>query len=128
MEIPTLQESLLFNLFFYLERMFFMLINMAAKIFQKSLKYDKDGTPIGTSWLGNTIFGGIAGTVALARGYEENSKLNMGTSDGKIYGNTPGYQNYLQMKPQRHNPLHAPAGADGNLVFALHNTRNGGFL
>lgn len=100
-----------------------------TNIFSKMMKYNKEGMPVDISKFGKLTLAGLTVAATANNAMNEETNLRIGPTDGKIYTNTPGYQNYLQMKPQRNiNPLEAPGGADGSLVFALHNTRNGGYL
>ncbi len=78
-----------------------------------NLGFSKTGKPI------------VIGLGALAIGYNTQSAVDerdMGTTDGTIMRATPSIRGYLQ------NPQQAPGGADGSLVFALHNNRRGGYL
>lgn len=71
---------------------------------------------------------GTAGVAASAMGAsDEYEKNRIGTIDPSIKSPTPDFSAYTKMRANS-NYSPAPAGADGSLVFALNNTKNGGFL
>lgn len=87
------------------------------------ISYTEDGIPKGFNKKGLTL---IAGSTALASAVNmanEDERVHLGTTDGKIRTATPDYSVYRQG-----STLSAPGGADGSLVFALDKTKNGGFL
>ena len=95
-----------------------------GKFLQSLVKYDAEGIPNGLSGRGTFLLFGASAAATLSRAADEDTRLSMGTTDGIIRGPAPGIKRYLE-KPGR---AQAPAGADGSLVFALHNSRNGGYL
>ena len=102
-------------------------MNKAERFLYDLLEYDKDGFPVAMSKKGKYAVLGLSGALAANNAYDENTRQQMGSTDGQIYSNTPNYQAYTKMKPQR-NPFDTPGGADGSLVFALDKTKHGGFL
>ena len=71
---------------------------------------------------GKIAVGGL-GAIALGTNtWNAIDQRDMGTTDGTVMRATPSIRRYLQ------NPQQAPGGADGSLVFALHNNRRGGYL
>lgn len=70
---------------------------------------------------------GVAGlTASTMNASDEYQKNRIGRIDPNIKTATPDYSQYT--KAPSTNYSSAPAGADGSLVFALNNTKNGGFL
>lgn len=97
-----------------------------GRFFSGMVKFDEDGIPNGFTGRGKLA---IAGLGALSIGYnvlDERHHNDMGTTDGKIYTNTPDYVSMAQKKNRE--PINSVAGADGSLVFALDKLRGRGFL
>ena len=97
-----------------------------GRFFSGMVKFDEDGIPNGFTGRGKLA---IAGLGALSIGYnamDERYHNDMGTTDGKIYTNTPDYVSMAQKKNRE--PINSVAGADGSLVFALDKLRGRGFL
>lgn len=95
---------------------------------EKLVEYDKDGWPTKFSGRGKLIVGGLIGVNMAASGYDEYENKHLGKMDGRIHTATPDYSQYVKMKTPKTTYQSAPAAADGSLVFALNNARNGGFL
>lgn len=93
----------------------------------KLVKYDEEhGYRLNKK--GKLAIGGlILGSGALS-GVDEREKVHMGAIDPRIRTATPDYSAYAKMKTPKTTYSPAPAGADGSLVFALDQAKNGGFL
>lgn len=91
-------------------------------------KFDEDGIPVGFNGKAKTAITLAAIGSALSSGVDQRNINDMGTYDGRIKQPTPDYSEYVHMNPPSSSYQSAPAGADGSLVFALNNCRNGGFL
>ena len=101
------------------------IVNQSAKI----LKYDESGMPVAFSARGKAIVAGLAVPSALYSAVSQRMQNDMGTTDGKIYTNTPDYSSYTkQTRKGYRDYVNSIADADGSLVFALDRTKNGGFL
>lgn len=68
---------------------------------------------------------GIAGTASAAK--EERDRRDMGVSNGVRYA-TPSIRPYLNQQQGHGGMGDISAGATGDLVFAMHNQRNRGYL
>ena len=107
-----------------------MVVNSrGGKFFDSLVKFEDDKLP-SLTWKGRGLMFGI-GTLGV--GYnmaDERYHNDMGTTDGKIYTNTPDYQYLVNQKKKSGGdyPVNSVAGADGSLVFALDRMKNGGFL
>lgn len=97
-----------------------------GKFFSGFFKYNEAGLPNGLTAKGKTIGFGLG---VLSLGYnaaDERYHNDMGTTDGKIYTNTPDYVSIAQKRNKE--PINSVGGADGSLVFALDKLRGRGFL
>ena len=82
----------------------------------------KENGTIGFSGSGKALLFGV-GTLAIGfNTWNAIDDRDMGTTDGTVMRATPSIRSYLQ------NPQQAPGGADGSLVFAMHNNRHRGYL
>lgn len=68
---------------------------------------------------------GAAGMASAAKG--ERDRRDMGVSNGIRYA-TPSIRPYLNQQQGHGGMGDISAGATGDLVFAMHNQRNGGYL
>jgi hypothetical protein len=85
------------------------------------VRFNENGQ-LGLSGTGKLAFGGMATLAIGFNTWNAIDEKDMGTTDGTVMRATPSIRSYLQ------NPQQAPGGADGSLVFALHNNRRGGYL
>ena len=92
------------------------------------IRYDEDGMPKALNKKGIALIGGLIAADGAYTAANTDEKAHMGTIDSHIYTATPDYQQYVKMKTPKTTYSPAPAGADGSLVFALNNAKNGGFL
>lgn len=99
-----------------------------------TVKKDPDGSIFDRKFtgLGKFMIGGLALAATVKNAYQTIADTTMGYSDGTIRHATPSIRPYLPQQGQggRGGGMGGDisAGATGDLVFAMHNNRNTGYL